>query len=109
MQWKADAPFVDINIEELGELGKLIYESFKKYVEALERVVKVQLPEILTRAEAIVREVEDVQNSAKDEFGSLNPLDKAKAAKALMVNVRVTGQIPTLVSSALESLKADLI
>ena len=109
MQWKADPPFVSIDVEELGTRGKEIFESFKAYVESLDKVVKVQLPDILTKAEAIVNELEDVQANAQDQFAALGLVEKAKAAKALMMNVRSTTAIPAIIKQALEDFKGDLL
>lgn len=98
-----------IDVEELGEKGKQIYETFRNYIDCLEKVVKVQLPDILPRAEALVNEVGDVQANAKDQFASLDFKQQIQAAKALTKDVRSTTALPGIIKQSLEDLKDDLM
>ena len=58
--WDADAPFVFVDVDGLGNSGNLVFTSFNDYVKALNNCVTKQLPDVLTQTQRIVDEASDV-------------------------------------------------
>ena len=106
--WGADAPFVFVNVDGLGNSGTLIFTSFSDYVKTLADTVTVKLPEVMTAAERVIDEAQDVQKYAEPQFERLDIVSKGKAVMAMSFNMKAISNMPGLIKQALEDLKDDL-
>jgi hypothetical protein len=85
-----------------------MFESFTRYTSALEDVVLVKLPHLMTQASRIIDEAEDVRKYAEPQFDRLDLVSKGKAIMGMSFNMKMTVKIPAFVKSALEEAKGDL-
>ena len=106
--WKVSAPFVFVDVSSLGDSGTLVFESFTRYTSALEDVVLVKLPELMTKASRIIDEAEDVRRYAEPQFDNLDLVSKGKAIMAMSFNMKMVTKIPGFIKGALEEAKGDL-
>lgn len=95
--WKGTAPWIEMDTSEIQGTGKGIYEGFINYANALNKVVQVELPELLEFAEKLPTKADEARESSKSEFDGLGAMAKAKALMAFGFNVRIIGRIPSLV------------
>ena len=63
--WKVSAPFVFVEVEGLGNSGTAIFESFSRYVSALEDCVTTKLPDVLVKVNRVIDEAEDCRRYAE--------------------------------------------
>jgi hypothetical protein len=63
--WKVSAPFVFVEVEGLGNSGTAIFDSFSRYVSALEDCVTSKLPDVLVKANRVIEEAEDCRRYAE--------------------------------------------
>jgi hypothetical protein len=106
--WKVSAPFVFVDVTSLGDSGTLVFESFGRYTAALEHVVLVKLPELMTKSSRILDEAEDVRRYAEPQFDNLDIISKGKAVMAMSFNMKMVTKIPGFIKAALEEAKGDL-
>lgn len=70
-EWKATAPYVTLEFDNIESTGKVIYEGFVNYIDALQKCVTEQLPTVLESAEALPGEAEEAKARAEGEFDAL--------------------------------------
>ena len=58
-------------------------------MKALKEMIFDNLPDLAKQAARFPEEIEDVKNYAKNQFDALNPLNKAKAAANLAINIKL--------------------
>ena len=82
-----------------------LYETFKSYGLSLFEIAKTKLPALFMKAKDIPQEADEVKESAKSEFGELDPMKKAKALFACAFNMKAIAKIPEFIKSIFESIK----
>ena len=106
--WKVSAPFAYVDVSSLGDSSTLVFDSFDRYTRALEDVVLVKLPDLMTKASRVIDEAEDMRRYAEPQFDRLDLVSKGKAVFAMSFNMKMVTKIPTFIKTALEEAKGDL-
>ena len=108
VQWKAEAPMLDIKVDGLLETGKNIYQSFVDYAIALYNCVTEQIPAVTQNAEELPSKAEEAKEHAQDQISSLDLMKKGKALMAIGFNIKTLGKVPAFVKNAADGIKGDL-
>ena len=108
VQWKAEAPMLDIKVDGLLETGKNIYQSFVDYAIALYNCVTEQIPAVTQNAEELPSKAEEAKEHAQDQISSLDLMKKGKALMAIGFNIKTLGKVPAFVKIAADGIKGDL-
>jgi hypothetical protein len=107
-QWGKSAPYVEIDTSMIGSTGQSIYEGFVNYVNALQKCITEQMPDVLEQAERLMNDADRVKDRAADQLEALDFMKKAKALLALAFNIKALSKVPAAIKKGLEGLKADL-
>lgn len=107
-QWGSTAPYVEIDTTHIGNTGQMMYHGFVNYINALQKCVTEQIPDILEQAERLSNDADRVQDRAADQLAALDFMKKSKALLAIAYNIKTLAKVPAFLKKGLEGLKADL-
>ena len=86
-----------------------IWDAMKSYANELKTIAEDKLPDLVSNAEQLPGEAEDVRENAKDELNSLDLAQKAKAGLNIGLNLKMVAKVPGVIKSVLERLKTELM
>ncbi len=96
-QWKAEPPFVFVDVSGTYAAAEAIFNGFCEYLEAIFKAVTEKLPDILKQASKLPDEAEKVNSKAEPEFDNLDVFEKPKAIMYAAKNIQKLGKLPGII------------
>ena len=107
-QWKADPPFVFVDVSGTYDQAEAIFTSFCSYLEAAFKAITENLPGVLEEATKLPDEADRAYQAAEGEFDALDMMSKPGAVMNTTSNIAKLGQLPGIITAAIEMLKGEI-